>query len=244
MAKKIRDDLCADVVLGVGAHADDLDCNAAGTIARLAAEGAEVYYLILTDGSKGTKDPDITVESLAAMRQQEQRDAAKLLGVKEVFFLGYEDGALEVTLQLKKDIVRFVRRLKPDVMIAFDPTFVYDAQQSFINHSDHRACGQAVLDAAYPLARDHLTFPELAAEGLTPHAVRTLLLTNFVGQHYFVDISDTFKLKLKAIAAHTSQVPDPAEIHARFRQRAEKLGKQTGCEYAEGFVRLDIGICA
>ncbi len=240
--KILRNSLDANIILGVGAHADDLDFSAAGTIAQLASEGAEIYYLILTDGSKGSADPDVTTETLVSTRQKEQLDAAKLLGVREVFFLDYEDGALEVTQDLKKDIVRHIRQIKPDVVFCFDPTMVYDVAQNLINHPDHRACGQAVLDAAYPLARDRLSFPELYVDGLEPHKVKTLMLTNFEKQNYFVDISQTFERKMEAIAAHTSQVSEMARVRLRFTTSAAELGKQIGCTYAEAFVRIDIKV--
>lgn len=239
---KLRDELAANTVLGIAAHPDDLDFTAAGTLARLAAEGATVHYLILTDGSKGSEDPDITTERLVRLRQEEQRQAARLLGVHDVLFLDYEDGALEVNQALKKDLVRRIRQLKPDVVMAFDPTMAYVADMQFVNHPDHRACGQAVLDAVFPLARDHLTFPELNAEGLGPHKVKTLLLTNFEKQRYFVDISDTFETKLQAIAAHVSQVPDLAGTRRRMEDQAAAAGRQCGCRYAEGFVRIDVGV--
>lgn len=240
MERKLRDELKCDRLLGIGAHADDVDFNAGGTVAALAAEGAEIYYLVLTDGGKGSADTGISTESLIRSRQAEQREAARILGVKDVFFLDYEDGALECDSDLKRDIVRYIRQVRPDVVTAFDPTLVYYTPEAFINHSDHRAAGQAVLDAAYPLARDHLSFPELYAEGLEPHKVATLLFTNFEKQDYFVDISQTIDQKMAAIAAHASQVHDLAYVQSRFTERAAQLGERTGSRYAEGFVRLDI----
>ncbi len=235
-----RGELKADVVLGIGAHADDMDFLAAGTIAKLAAEGAEVYYLIVTDSGKGSADPDITSEKLVQIRQEEQRRAAKILGVKDVIFLDYEDGALEVTMKLKKDIVRCIRQFKPDVVITIDPTMFYNTSLSTINHPDHRACGQAVLDAVFPLARDRLTFPELLLDGLNPHNTKTLLMINPEKQDFIVDISRSFDLKMMAIQAHASQLADVNKALKRFPEQAAALGAPTGCKYAEGFMRLDI----
>src|SRR3989344_3187826 len=166
-------------VLGVAAHPDDLDFGMSGTIAKWTARGAEAYYLILTDGSKGSADKNMSPEDLVKMRQDEQREAAKILGVDEVFFLNYEDGCLVCDKQLKRDIARVIRKVKPEVIMTFDPTLVYSAKRGIINHPDHRAAGQATLDACFPLARDHLSFPELLAEGLEPHATPTILLMNF-----------------------------------------------------------------
>ena len=240
--KRSREDILqAKTVLGVAAHADDLDFTAAGTIAKMAANGAEVYYLILTDGSKGSADIFAGNQDLAKRRRDEQCDAAKALGVKEVFFLGYEDGRLEVTMELKRDIVRYIRRLQPQVVIAFDPSMFYDAEQGIINHPDHRACGQATLDAVYPLARDHLSLPELFNdEGLEPHKVTTVLLSNFERHNYSVEINDMLDKKLQAIACHVSQVADTAEILTRFTERAVRAGEPDGYSYAEQFVRIDV----
>ena len=241
-----HDPLQANIVLGVGAHPDDLDFMASGTLSKLAAAGAEVYYLIITDGSKGSSDRSASPAELIDLRQHEQRQAAKILGVKDVFFLGYEDGLLEVTMQLKKDISKHIRTLKPDVVFAMDPSMLYDAKRNFINHPDHRAGGQAVLDAVFPLARDHLSFPELYEDGIEPHNVKTICLTNFASQNFYVDIADTFELKLEALAAHASQVQDFDMAKARIRQLAEDAGRQASVAYdkdialAEGFLRINI----
>jgi LmbE family N-acetylglucosaminyl deacetylase len=238
---QLKTSLHVKIALGIGAHPDDLDYMAAGSLARLAAEGCDVYYVIITDGSKGSSDKTMSSKELVKLRQDEQRAACKILGVKDVFFLGYEDGMLEVTMQLKCDIVRQIRRLKPDVVFAMDPSMLYDTERGFINHPDHRAGGQAVMDAVFPLARDHLSFPELYNdEKLEPHKVKTLLLTNFTTQNFFIDIQDTLQLKLDALAAHASQVPDLAAAHTMIRQMAEATGKQTNLQFAEGFVRIDI----
>ena len=228
-------------VLGIAAHPDDLDFGSSGTIARFVSEGARACYLIITDGSKGSADESITSEGLIKLRQAEQQAAAQVLGVKEVVFLNYEDGALEVTQALKKDIVRVIRQLAPDLVITMDPSMLYYAARGFINHPDHRAAGQAVLDAIYPLARDRLSFPDLlASEGLRPHKVKTVLLTNFEEQNYFVDISSTIEQKMSALAAHTSQMPHLEETQAMMRQIAAQAGRHVGGQYAEGFLRLDI----
>jgi LmbE family N-acetylglucosaminyl deacetylase len=238
----IRHNLSADVVLGVAAHADDLDFAAAGTFARLAAEGAAIYYLIVTDGCKGSADPDSDSKQLAARRRNEQGAAARAVGVCDVFFLQYEDGALEVSQSLKRDIVRFIRRLRPDVVVTYDPRMLYYAPAGIINHPDHRACGQATLDAVYPLARDRMSFPELSAEGLEPHEVRTVLLANCERQEFLVDISDFFERKINAIAAHASQFRDMQTVRKRSESNASSLGHRLGCQYAEGFVRIDVTV--
>lgn len=227
------------VVLGIGAHPDDLDFMAAGTLAKYAAQGAAVHYLILTDGSRGSADFDADTEALMATRKAEQDAATAATGAKSSRFLDYTDGQLEVTQALKKDIIRVIRDLKPDVVITFDPSVLYNAPMGYIEHPDHRAAGQATLDAVYPLARDHLSFPELFEEGFHPHKVKTVLLGNFGQQDFFVDITDTMDAKLAALAAHSSQIPDLAVIEPRIRERAAALGGKAGTAYAEGFVRID-----
>jgi LmbE family N-acetylglucosaminyl deacetylase len=229
------------VVLAVGAHADDIDITASGSLLRWADEGADIYYLLLTDGSRGSSDAAATPDSVAAHRQADQKAAAKLVGAKDVFFLDYTDGCLEVTQDLKRDIVRAIRRVKPDTVITMDPTFLFSTERGMINHPDHRAAGQATLDAVYPLARDRLSFPEVAAdEGLAPHKVQHVLLTNFEHQNFLVDISQQFERKLDVVAAHASQFPDREQISGFLKQQAETLAAKTGSQYAEGFVRIDL----
>lgn len=229
------------VVLAIGAHADDIDITASGSLLRWADEGTSVYYLLLTDGSRGTSDTAATPDTVTALRQADQKAAAAIVGAKDVLFLDYTDGCLEVTQDLKRDIVRAIRRVKPDTVIVMDPTFLYSTERGMINHPDHRAAGQATLDAVYPLARDHLSFPEVAAdEGLAPHKVQHVLLTNFENHNYFVDISKQFERKLDVVAAHASQFPDREQISGFMKQQAEALASKTGSKYAEGFVRIDM----
>jgi len=228
------------VVLGVAAHPDDLDVNAGGTMAYYASQGADVYYLILTNGCNGTADRTVTAEQLTRARQEEQRNAAKQLGAKDVFFCAYPDGCLENCPEVRCDIVKVIRRLKPDVVIAWDPSMFYCAERNIINHADHRMSGQATLDAVYPLARDHLSFPELLQHGLEPHKTPAVLLINFNQANFFVDITPVMDAKLKSIASHTSQMSDFEEKRAVFIHYAEELGEACGVQYAETFVRVDI----
>jgi LmbE family N-acetylglucosaminyl deacetylase len=227
------------VVLGIAAHPDDLDVGAGGTMATFAAQGAKIHYLILTDGSKGSEDPTITPQELTAIRRQEQRDALAIIGGQDVTFLDYFDGELEVTMTLKRDIVKAIRTIKPDVVVTLDPTLVYSAKNGSINHPDHRAAGQATLDAVFPLARDHLAFPEILAEGYIPHKTPTILLINFDGGNYSIDITDTFALKKQALKAHASQFGD-LETSTWVDDMAKSFGEQAGYELAESFVRIDI----
>jgi LmbE family N-acetylglucosaminyl deacetylase len=228
------------IVLGIAAHPDDLDFGSSGTLAKFAAGVAAVHYLILTDGSKGSADLNAIPAELTKTREAEQQAAVKAIGGTSAQFLGYPDGGLLVTLDLKKDIVKVIRTLKPDVVVTMDPSVLYSAKRGFINHPDHRAAGQAALDAVFPLARDHMSFPELFAQGYEPHKVQTVLLTNFDDQNYVIDITNTIDKKIAALAAHASQVPDIKTSESWIRQMGEMIGKPAGYTYAEGFIRIDV----
>jgi LmbE family N-acetylglucosaminyl deacetylase len=240
MEPVVFEPLTPKVVLGIAAHPDDLDFGAGGTLATFAKQGAAVHYLQLTDGCKGSSDPKADCKKIAKMRQQEQLDACDIIGGKSVEFLRYTDGELAVTMELKEAIVRVIRKLKPDVVITTDPTMVYATTYGVVNHPDHRAAGQATLDAVYPLARDHLAFPKLLKQGYEPHKVKTILLTNFEHKNYYVNITDALQTKLQAAAAHASQVDDIAALQHAFTRMAERDGATAGHTYAEGFVRIDV----
>lgn len=227
------------IVLGIAAHPDDLDVIAGGTIARFASQGAEVHYLILTDGGKGSDDPAMTSAQLTELRHTEQQTALKIVGGSSIAFLDYPDGELEITMELKKQIVKTIRKLKPDTVITMDPTVIYSAEKGIINHPDHRAAGQAVLDAVFPLARDRLTFPDLYEQGYLPHKVSTILLSNFNKSNYAVDITDTFDLKFEALKAHVSQFGN-IDDSSWLKEMARQQGEAAGFELAESFVRIDV----
>ncbi len=240
MQKITFPELKPKVILGVAAHPDDLDFGAAGTIAGWVEKGAEVYYLILTDGSKGSSDRHISSSDLIKIRQKEQKAACNILGVKDVRFLNYEDGCLMCNLDVKRDIARYIRQIRPNIVVTMDPTMVYVANRGFINHSDHRAAGQATLDAVYPLARDHLAFPELLAEGLEPHKTEHLLLINLEKHNHLEDITPTIDKKMQALATHTSQMADVEQTKKMIRAIAADAGDKAGVKYAETFMRIDI----
>ncbi len=228
------------IVLGVAAHPDDLDVTSSGTMALFAEEGAQVHYLILTDGSKGTKDRGLSTKKLTETREKEQQAALEAVGGKSITFLDYPDGYLEVSMDLKKAIVKVIRTICPDVVITMDPSVIYSLERGMINHPDHRACGQATLDAIYPLARDHLAFSELDKLGLKPHITKTVLLTNFDNHNYIVDISKTYSKKVAALRAHASQFKDFDGLESRFKSMAENVGRQAGYSLGESFIRIDL----
>ena len=219
-------------VMVVVAHPDDPEFLAGGTVARLAKEGREVTYVIVTNGNKGSAVRSLTSDQLAPVRQEEQRRAARALGVGRVEFLGYEDGELEDTRNLRRDVTRQIRRWRPDLIITLNPHRTYSNFPGW--HRDHRITGRIVLDCVYPLARDHLSFPELLPD-YEPHAVREVYLIQWEQPHLVIDITDTMDLKLEAIRCHVSQVGDFAAVEARMRTRAATIGKEKGLSYAEGF---------
>jgi LmbE family N-acetylglucosaminyl deacetylase len=220
--------------LVVTAHPDDSEFGAAGTIAKLVRDGCEVAYLIVTNGNKGSRDRSMTPERLARIREDEQRNAARTLGVERVQFLGHEDGEVEDTRELRREVSRAIRRFRPDLVICQNPNRTYNLGAS---HRDHRIVGGVTLDCVYPLARDHLAFPELLAE-FEPHKVREVYVMQWESPQLVVDIGDVFDLKLKALACHQSQFADFPAVEARVRERAAELGKPKGYAYAETFDRV------
>jgi len=235
-------DFKGKTVLVVGAHPDDNDFGAGATVAKAAQQGAEVFYLIATTGQRGSSDETMTPERLSDTRKKEQEAAAGALGVREVHFLGYVDGELIPDIRLKEQVVIHIRRFRPDIVFTMDPSFFYFKDFGFVNHSDHRAIGEATLDACYPLARDLLSFPEHVKAGLSPHKVKEILLHSFVPENanFYVDVTDTYDIKIRALSLHKSQVPDMQSLEKRIRERAEAAGRLAGCRFAEAFVRLHL----
>jgi len=223
-------------VMVVTAHPDDSEFGAAGTVAKFVRDGCEITYVIVTNGSKGSSDRSMTSERLIRIREEEQRNAARALGVERVQFLGYEDGEVEDTRELRRDVTREIRRWRPDLVICQSPNRSYNLGAS---HRDHRIVGGAVLDCVYPLARDHLAFPELLPE-YEPHKVREIYVMQWENPQLVVDISDVMDVKMKALACHASQFGDFAGLEARVRERAAALGKPKGYAYAEAFDRIEM----
>ncbi|MCH8048631.1 PIG-L family deacetylase [Patescibacteria group bacterium] len=226
-------------VLAVFAHPDDMDFSSSGTIAKWAKKGSTITYLVCTDGSKGSDDPKMTSRKLSLIRKKEQLTAAKILGVKNVIFLTHKDGELIVNMKLKEDISKVIRQKKPDVVITLDPTFLYSLKRGYVNHSDHRAAGQAAIDAVFPLARDRLNFPSHEKQGLLSHKVKTLLLVAMEDATHYEDITGTMDTKLKTLQAHASQIAADAVFEKRVRERCKMIGKKIGFRYAEGFKRIE-----
>jgi len=220
-------------VLAVSAHPDDIEFGAAGSIARWVDEGAEVTYCIVTDGSTGTADADLAGAKLAEIRREESVNAAKAVGVDEVAFLGYRDGYVEHTLDLRRDIARVFRRTRPHRLMALDPVPIPGGW--FINHPDHRAVGQATLDICVTAGTTPGHFPELLDEGLDPW--RGLIEVYIMGpgdRDFAVDISATVDRKIDALRAHASQVGE-WNIGDWVRSWTAESGKPHGYDHAELF---------
>jgi LmbE family N-acetylglucosaminyl deacetylase len=228
-------------VLVVAAHPDDVDFGSAGTIAAWTDAGLEVSYCIATDGDAGGFDPAVPRSAIAGIRQDEQRKAAAAVGVTDVEFLGYPDGQLVVSVALRRDITRAIRRARPDRVVVPSPQ--RDLRNVYVSHPDHQATGEAALCAIYPDARNPYAHPELLAEGLEAHTVPEVWITssNDRADHY-VDITDTFHRKIAALRAHASQTAHMTNLEERMRSWGTLQAKAAGLpdgRLAEGFLILD-----
>src|SRR5512136_1490290 len=224
-------------ILTVFAHPDDAETMAGGTLLKWATEGHAITMCLITDGDKGTSDPNDTRDVVIARRRAEQARAAAHLNAT-VITLGYEDGVLQPTLELRRDLVRVMRQVRPHVVVANDPT-VWFRHGQYINHPDHRAAGQAAIEALYPAVKKPSIFPELLAEGHQPHVVEEVWLGPTEEPDIFGDISDVFDEKIALICDHASQFPLEA-TRAAFARIAREAGQERGIQFAESFrtVRL------
>lgn len=223
-------------VLAVYAHPDDPEVACGGTIARWAANGAEVHLLICTRGDKGTSDPECDPDELAERRMAEVDEAASLMGVLAVENLGRGDGEVVNGLDLRSELVERIRRVRPDTVLAPDPTAVFFGS-TYVNHVDHREVGFAVLDACAPAASSPLYFPETGAA----HSVGRVLLSATLEPDTWVDVSAVLHQKVAALACHRSQVADPGQIEDLVRSRARAAGAGVALEAAEAFRLLELG---
>jgi LmbE family N-acetylglucosaminyl deacetylase len=223
----------------IAAHPDDIEFVMAGTAAKWSRMGSQIRYVLVTSGDAGSRDPALTRPELARIREGEQRSAARVAGVDDVVFLGYPDGELVLSLDLRRALVREIRRFKPDAVLCFDPTRVFSGDR-YINHPDHRAAGQAALDAVAPGAAMPNIFADLRDEGLEPHAVGEVYVAGEPNGSTFIDISDTIDLKLDALRQHASQFPDGWDPGEMVRQWAAETGEKAGVAFAEAFLRISL----
>jgi len=225
----------ADVMV-VCAHPDDAEFGAAGTVAHWTEEGRVVVYVICTNGDKGTSDRTLTPDQLVKIRRKEQEAAADVLGVQEVVFLDYPDQGLEDTPELRKQIVRMIRTYRPRVLVTSDP------YRRYLWHRDHRIIGQVAMDAVFPFARDHLSYPDLLAQGLEPHKVKEIWFWGAEDINYRSDISATFDRKIEALRCHASQIREfkRADPVKWLKDLCREMAQEEPFELAEGFHRVEL----
>lgn len=222
-------------VLVIVAHPDDIESWAAGTVCRFVDAGRYVAFVLCTSGDKGSSDPRLLPQEVGLIREAEQNEAARVMGVDDVTFLRWPDSEVEPTLTLRRELVRQVRRHKPDLVITHDPAPPYRL------HPDHRAVGRATLDALFPCARDVLTFAEqITEEGLQAHLVPEAWLFASDAPDVWVDISQTLPCKIAARLAHASQHTDARELERNWYRRAAEAGQAVGLAAAEAFKRIDL----
>jgi LmbE family N-acetylglucosaminyl deacetylase len=223
-----------DRFMVIAAHPDDADFGPAATAAAWIDQGSVGWLVCCTSGDAGAEDPDTDPLELAALREKEQRAAAKVVGYEGVTFLHMPDGALVNDLILREHLVREIRTFRPDAVLATDPETLFH-RDSGVNHTDHRAAGYAAVDAVYPAARNPMAFPWLAKQGLAAHRVSRLYLFWSNTPTVRIDVSGTVNRKLDALRAHASQLKDFDDIEKWTRAWTAEVGKEIGVEAAEGF---------
>jgi LmbE family N-acetylglucosaminyl deacetylase len=222
--------------MSIHAHPDDQEFTVAGTLAKWARAGSEIVTVCLTSGAAGSNDStpsDMTREKLVPIRQEEQRRACRVLGIRDVVFLDYEDGMLESTIALRRDLTRVIRRYRPDAVLCGDPTVRFYGNR-YINHPDHRVAADVALDAVFPSAGTRFIFPELLDEGLAPHKVTRVFVHGAERPDTFIDIADTLDLKLAALREHRSQL-GAEDLAPMITEWARTQGKRAGLAAAEAF---------
>ncbi len=215
-------------------HPDDAESRMGGTVARWALDGKVVVYVVCTNGDKGTSDPNVKPKDLAVLREQEQLAAAEVLGVKDVVFLAYPDQSLEEGGQFREDIVRVIRQYRPDTVVTVDP------YRGRLDHRDHRTTARVVMDAVYPFASSPGSYPDLLEQGFLPHQVKEMLFCGTMEPNYYVDVTDTFETKIKALYCHKTQVGDRPEFGKMMKERARTTAEGRDYELAEGFHREEV----
>lgn len=226
-----------DRAMFIFAHPDDIEFGVAGTAAVWIRHGCEVHYVVITDGNVGSHEDGMTSEQLATIRRQEQIAAAEVVGANCIF-LGYDDGFLQPTLALRKDLVRLIRKYKPTAVVCGDPTMFFPSD-TYINHPDHRAAAQAALDAVFPASEMTLLYPDLAAEGLHGHKVNYVYVHWGQEPNVYIDVGSVIDLKIEALRQHKSQLGDwdPEEM---VRQWTAEAGQKVGFSHAEAFKRITL----
>lgn len=224
-------------ILVILAHPDDPEFFCGATLARWIDAGHEVNYLLLTRGDKGSNDPSISPEELMALRMVEQRNAADVLGVHEITFLQYPDGYVVPDLEMRKEVVRHIRTIRPNIIVTSDPLNFY-TRGIYINHPDHRAAGQVTIDAVFPAAGNLFYFPELLKDGLKPHTPDEVWVSLTHEPGTKLDITPFWQSKLNALLQHKSQIGDPDQFLEKMASRKTDNSTLENPRYEEGFRRL------
>ncbi len=223
-------------VLVVAAHPDDPEFGCAATQAKYVAQGRKVVVAVVTSGEEGGEDPNVLDSDLKCQREDEQRRASAVLGVDTIEFLHYPDGRVENTEALRRDIVRLIRRYKPESVFTHDPSNF--SSDNHINHPDHRAVGHATLDSIFPAAGNPRSFRELLAEGLEAHKIKEVYLFFTGSANAWIDVTGYVDKKAAALREHKSQIKKPEELAQRMNEWATKAGEPHGVGAAEGFRRI------
>ena len=222
-------------VLVITPHPDDAESGAGGTIAKWSSLGADIVLVVCTNGDKGTSDRSISSEQIAEIRKEEQLQSGKLLGLTNIVFLNHPDQGIENGEPFREELVREIRKHRPDVVVTIDP------ERKWIRHQDHFVTGRVALDAVFPYARDYLAYPELIAEGLEPHKTLEVYLWGTDDPDVFIDIDEHFEDKLDALYCHASQMSTTKEQgRIRMRDRFSVYGPRVNAEVAEAFKRLEL----
>ncbi len=224
----------AERVLLILAHPDDPEFFCGATLAKWARQGKEIVYLLATCGGKGSDNPAATPDVLCADRQVEQRAAAAVIGARDVIFLHFPDGELVNSPELRRELVREIRRYRPDVVVTCDPTTYFRAN-AYINHTDHRTIGAAALDAIFPAAGNRMYFADLLEEGLEPHSPKEVWISLTNEPNTWVNVDDTVEVKLAALREHKSQIKDMALLERRVRDRLRRVDDDGREWYGESF---------
>lgn len=223
-------------ILVILAHPDDPEFFCGGTLAKWARDGHHITYQLITCGDKGFNDStpaDMTPDALCAIRHEEQNAAAKVIGAQVVHFMDTEDGYLVPDINLRREIVRVIRKFKPDILVTCDPQNLFATYG--INHPDHRACGQVVLDAVFPAAGSPVFFPELLKEGFAPHMPKEIWCSLTSQPNTVIDVTDTWHIKMEALLHHKTQIGDAEKFQARMKTRHTEDSTEENPRFEEKF---------
>lgn len=227
------------IILVILAHPDDPEFFCGGTLARWKRAGNKIEYCLITNGNKGTSDPLITPESLTKLRRDEQERAAAIIGVDDIHYLGYDDGTLVPDLNVRKDVIRVIRKVKPNIVVTCDPTNFFP-NDSYINHPDHRAAGIIAIDAVFPASGNKMFFPELVEqEGLQPHSVEEVWLSLTNQGNTVIDVTKFYEIKINALLEHKSQIGEKEAFIQRMRvTKRTSDSNESSPRYEETFRRI------